>query len=249
MDSGSPAEDLEVMERYRARIVRIDKKRFNHGLTRDLAARNSKGRLLVFLNQDAVPVDQYWLQRITDPLSGGADAVAAVQGGILEVPDPDQRFYWESCGDRFYFTRETTRWMKTYGIGFSTVNCAMPREIWDRYPFGWAQIMEDKKWQREVMGMGYEIVDRPDAAVFHTHDYDLRSLIRRCRSEGFGWRSLGIDYSMWDAIRDMLKPGMYFTLLKGVVRGRVHTSAELLFPWVRPLNLWWGNNHVDDVSL
>ncbi len=109
--------------------------------------------------------------------------------------------------------------------------------------------MEDKKWQREVTGMGYEIVDRPDAAVFHTHDYTLRSLVRRCRSEGFGWRSLGVNYSLWDAVRDMLKPGMYVTLLKGVVRVRVRTSAELLFPWVRPLNLWWGNHHVDDVSL
>jgi rhamnosyltransferase len=249
VDSGSPSEDLDLMERHGARIVRIDKKRFNHGLTRDLAARNSNGGLLVFLNQDAVPADQYWLGRITEPLWGGADNVAAVQGGILEVPEPDTRFYWESCGDRFYFTRETSRWMKTYGIGFSTVNCAMVREVWDRHPFGWAPIMEDKKWQREIVGIGYEIVDRPDAAVFHTHDYDLRSLIRRCRSEGFGWRSLGIDYSLWDAIRDMLKPGMYFTLMKGVLRGRVRTSAELLFPWVRPLNLWWGNHHVDDVSL
>lgn len=249
VDSGSPTADLEVMERHGARIVRIDKKRFNHGLTRDLAARHSRGRMLVFLNQDAVPADEHWLGHLTESLSDGADMVAAVQGGIREVPDANERFYWESCGDRFYFTRETVRWMEAYGIGFSTVNCAIPREVWRRHPFGWAPIMEDKKWQREVTGMGYEIVDRPNAAVFHTHDYNLRSLVRRCRSEGFGWRSLGVNYSLWDAVRDMLKPGMYLTLLKGVLRGRVRTSAELLFPWVRPLNLWWGNHHVDDVSL
>ncbi len=247
VDSGSSSADLDVMERHGARIVRIDKTRFNHGLTRDLAAQNSSGRLLVFLNQDAVPVDDRWLERITEPLVG--TKIAAVQGGILEVPDQTKRFYWESCGDRFYFTRETTRWMEAYGIGFSTVNCAIPRAVWDRHPFGWAPTMEDKKWQREVMDLGFEIADRPEAAVIHTHNYDLRSLIRRCQSEGFGWRSLGLDYSLWDAVRDMLKPRMYFTLLKGIVQGRVRTSAELLFPWVRPLNLWWGNHHTDGVKL
>jgi len=249
VDSGSLSKDLEVMERHGARVVRIDKARFNHGLTRDLAARNSSGRLLVFLNQDAVPADDHWLERITEPLADGADEVAAVQGGILEVPNSTKRFYWESCGDRICFTRETTRWMEAHGIGLSTVNCAIPREVWDRYPFGWAPIMEDKKWQREVVGNGYEIADRPDAAVFLTHDYDLRSLIRRCQNEGVGWRNLGIDYSLWDATRDMLEPGMYFTLLKGIVRGRARTSAEVLFPWVRPLNLWWGNHHADGVRL
>jgi rhamnosyltransferase len=250
VDSGSRIEDIEIMRRFGARVLRIDGSRFNHGLTRDLAARHATGALLVFLNQDAVPSDGRWLRRLIAPLLTGADSLAAVQGGIREVPDVGRRFFWESCGDRFYFTRETSRWLEAYqDIGFSTVNCAIRRTAWERHNFGWAPIMEDKKWQREVVDMGYEIVARPEAAVLHTHDYDLRSLLRRCRSEGYGWRTLGVRYSLGDAVRDMLKPRMYLTLASGLLRGRVRSLAELLFPWLRPLALWWGNRFADDVAL
>jgi hypothetical protein len=118
-----------------------------------------------------------------------------------------------------------------------------------RHNFGWAPIMEDKKWQREVVDMGWRIAERPGAAVHHSHDYNLSSLVRRCASEGFGWRTLGMRYSLWDAARDMIKPVMLRTLAGGLVRGRVRSSAELLFPWLRPVALWWGNRGAKGVLL
>jgi len=241
VDSGSCAADLETMRRHGTRILRIDRGRFNHGLARDLAARRARGEVLVFLSQDAVPTDNEWLRRLVEPLLGGDETIAAVQGGIGEVPEVGERFFWESCGDRFHFNRQTARWLDAYqGIGFSTINCALRRLTWERHNFGWAAVMEDKKWQREVVDAGFRIVDRPDAAVHQSHAYDLRSLTRRWRSEGWGWRSLGLRYTLWDATRDMLNPGIYRTLLSGLARSRVRTSAELLFPCLRPLALWWG---------
>ena len=103
-----------------------------------------------------------------------------------------------------------------------------PHWVWQRYPFGWAPIMEDKKWQREVAALGLTIQTAPAAAVHHTHDYDLRALVRRCRSEGYGWHILGVRYSLGDAVRDMLKPGMVLTLFGGLARGRVRSLAEVL---------------------
>jgi rhamnosyltransferase len=250
IDSGSSDSDLDTMRRHGARILSIDKRHFNHGLTRDLAARHGRGEILVFLNQDAVPGDPHWLRRLTEALLGGDPELAAVQGGIQELPDPEKRFFWDSCGERFYFTRESFNWLDQYrGIGFSTVNCAIRRSVWQRHPFGWARIMEDKKWQREVVDMGFRIAARHDAAVLHTHDYDLRTLLRRCRSEGFGWRSLGESYRLHHMVRDMLTPRIYRELLGGLLRGRVRSSAELLFPWARPIALWWGNNRARDVAL
>jgi len=106
-----------------------------------------------------------------------------------------------------------------------------------------------EKWQREIAGLGLEIQTAAAATVHHTHDYDLRALVRRCRSEGYGWHTLGVRYSLGDALRDMLKPGMVLTLLGGLAHGRVRSPAELLFPWLRPLSLWWGNRFSSDVAL
>ena len=106
-----------------------------HGRTRDLGASIAKGEHLVFLNQDAVPCSDGWLVTFLEPLCMG-DEFASVQGGIREFSDRP-RFFWDSCGSRFYFTRESERWIPRYGgIGFSTVNAAIRRAAWEACPFG-----------------------------------------------------------------------------------------------------------------
>jgi hypothetical protein len=97
--------------------------------------------------------------------------------------------------------------------------------------------------------MGYRIVDCPDAAVIHPHNYDRRALIRRCVSEGYGWRTLNESYTLWDAARDMMHPAVYRRLLGGMARGQIRTSAELFFPWIRPVALYYGNRHALGVQL
>ena len=249
VDSGSAAAELAALRRMGVRVIEVAPGRFNHGLTRDLGARQARGEVLVFINQDAVPVDRLWLHRLTAPLFRSG-LYAAIQGGIRDVPDPKERFFWDSCGARFYFTSESKGWIERYGgIGFSTVNAAIRREVWRENPFGWAPIMEDKKWQRRVVEAGHAIGTCDAAAVHHTHNYDIRSLVRRCQSEGWGWRMVGERYRISDALRDMKRRWVIYDLLRGLRRGRVRSAAELFFPWLRPLSLYWGNRFSRGVTL
>lgn len=244
VDSGSSAEDLERMRSFGVRLQGIAKKDFNHGLTRDLGASLARGEFLVFLNQDAVPQGNSWLEDLLSPFDK-APLVAAVQGGMREFPRDSgvRRFFWDSCGARFYFTRESTRWIARYqGMGFSTVNAAIRRSVWEKIPFGWAPMMEDKKWQREVMEAEFQIARAESALVYHTHDYDLRSLGRRCRSEGYGWHLLGETYRVSDLLRDLVRPRLALELLCGILRGRVRKGSEVVFLWYRPWMLWVGNH-------
>ena len=68
IDSGSSEDELTRMRAAGARIVEVPPQSFNHGRTRDLGAAHSRGRVLVFLNQDAVPADDRWLERLTAPM-------------------------------------------------------------------------------------------------------------------------------------------------------------------------------------
>jgi rhamnosyltransferase len=247
VDSGSPEEELARLATAGARIERVAPGSFDHGLTRDHGAARAEGDVLVFLNQDAIPVDERWLDRLTGPLFAPG-APAAVQGGILEFPagaldgELRRRFFWDSCGPRFYFTRESEGWIARHGgVGFSTVNCALRRAAWHELPFGAAPILEDKKWQRAASERGLEIVARPEAAVWHSHDYDLRGLLRRCASEGFGWRLVGERYRLGAALRDAVGRRVWREWAAGVAGRRLRRPAELLFPLARPLALWWGN--------
>jgi glycosyltransferase involved in cell wall biosynthesis len=250
VDSGSTVDDLATMERLGARVVGIDRARFNHGLTRDLGARLSAGNTFVFLNQDAVPAGETWLEELVGPFDDGDERLAAVQGGMAEVADPDQRFYWDSCGERFYFTSESRHWIADHGgMGFSTVNCAISRAIWQRFPFGHAPIMEDKKWQREVTEAGYEIRMQPEALVHHTHNYTTGELLRRCSSEGTGWRALGEPYTFGAMAGDMFDGRTLRDLARGLRHRRIRNAGELFFPWLRPMALYWGNHFARGVKL
>jgi rhamnosyltransferase len=242
IDSGSADQDLEAMQELGVRLIPIDKAEFDHGLTRDRGASAASGEVLVFLNQDAIPASESWLASLTEPLFTGTD-YAAVQGEMQELPQASERFYWDSGGDRFYFTRESERWIERFfGIGFSTVNAAMRREVWEEIPFGQAPIMEDKLWQRRAVERGASILYQEEATVFHSHDYDVRALVRRCQSEGFGWSFLGEEYSFLDMTKDMMQPRIYADLGRGLAQRRVRSAAELLFPVLRPLALYWGNH-------
>jgi len=245
VDSGSPPAELARMRAAGARILEIPPRSFNHGRTRDHGAAHARGRVLVFLNQDAVPADDQWLERLVAPLFGVV-APAAAQGGIREFPDGDpearRRFFWQSGGPRFNFTSESAGWIaRQGGIGFSTVNCAIRREVWREIPFGWLPILEDKLWQQTATEREHRIVAVDAAIVFHTHGYDLRTLVARSVAEGSGWRWVGERYRLRRALADAFGRAILRDWWLAARQGRLRGAAELFFPWVRALSLWWGN--------
>jgi rhamnosyltransferase len=240
VDSGSGSETLEIIKQFSVRLHCIPPAAFNHGLTRDLGASLANGEYLVFLNGDAIPCDEKWLASLVEPLIL-SDHYAAVQGGNREI-EGGTKFFWDSCGARFYFTRLSEQWIARHdGIGFSTVNAAMRKRVWRELPFGEAPIMEDKQWQKLATAKGHRILLRSDAAVFHSHDFDLKGVIKRCQNEGFGWGRIGQRYRLRDAIYDFFSPGKYVQLAKGIWRGKVRKPSEVLYPFLRPIFELKGN--------
>ena len=68
IDSGSTDCTLAIAARYPARVISIRSEEFNHGETRNLGARETRGEFLVYLTQDALPADAAWLRNLCEPL-------------------------------------------------------------------------------------------------------------------------------------------------------------------------------------
>jgi rhamnosyltransferase len=188
VDSGS-TDGSVAAARDRAAIVKeIPPREFSHGAARNLGARLAQGEFLVFISQDAYPVDREWLTTVIAPLRVDA-GVAGVYGRQLphEGASPPELYFLN-----FLYGAEPRRQQArgTHELSmdttlFSNVNAAMPRNIWERFPFVEDIIMsEDQEWSRRVLLEGYTIVYEPRAAVRHSHNYTLSAAFRRFFDSG-----------------------------------------------------------------
>jgi rhamnosyltransferase len=240
VDSESTDGTLEVLERYPIRVYKVTRDEFNFGLTRDYGFSLAKGVELVAISQDAVPVGPDWLKNMISPFANSS--IMVVQG--MEIVPADQNiFFWEKYR-LFYYTRESRRWLKSNNnIGLSFTCCAIRRMAWQENPLGWAEMSEDKLFQRRISAKGYNIFLQREAKYYHAHMYnDISSLAKRCENEGLGWRIAGQRYSFPDLIMDIINPLMLAVLVYGLLTLQIRHWSELLFPLIRPTFVFKGNN-------
>jgi rhamnosyltransferase len=187
VDSGSSDDSVEVARSHGARVHEIPASEFGHGRTRNLGAELASGDVLVFTSQDAFAADESWLARLVRPLAGG-DRIAGAYGRQLPHDDatPPERYFLDFLygpdarvqrldGDEPDFEQTL----------FSNVNSAIPRAVWQEFPFADDLIMsEDQEWSRRVLRAGYEVIYEPTAAVHHSHRYSIASAFRRFFDSG-----------------------------------------------------------------
>jgi rhamnosyltransferase len=181
IDSGSVDATPVIVRKYSpVKLVEIHAEEFGHGKTRNLGASISKGDYIVFLNADAIPVDNYWLTRLLDPFSKANDKKIA---GVFS-----RHIHKQGCNLYMIGDIQTSMPLSPQPIIrtsaraldfmiFSTVSCAIPRDVWLKYPFDNNIIIaEDQYWARYVLGKGFKIVYQPASMVYHSHNYSPRQL-------------------------------------------------------------------------
>lgn len=188
IDSGSSDNSVEIVREHGALVREIPPEQFGHGRTRNLGASLAHGEILVFVSQDAVPIDERWLEHLIEPLRFDPE-VAGVYGRQIANANarPPERFFLD------FLYGPTPRRQRAAEVGalsmqttlFSNVNAAIRRSVWERFPFVEDIIMsEDQDWCRRVLLEGYCVVYEPQAVVRHSHPYTLGSAFRRFFDSG-----------------------------------------------------------------
>mgnify|MGYP000021484220 FL=1 len=61
VDSSSSDRTVDIVKSFEwVRLISIERSEFDHGLTRDMALRESSGDIVCFMTQDAVPADDFY---------------------------------------------------------------------------------------------------------------------------------------------------------------------------------------------
>ena len=188
VDSGSEDDSIVTATSHGATVLEIPGSSFTHGGSRNLGASRAHGDLLVFISQDAYPIENDWLGSLSAPLRTDP-TVAGVYGRQLPHQDasPPETYFLD-----FLYGPDARR-QRADGVEqlsmdvtlFSNVNACVRRSMWERFPFSEDIIMsEDQEWSRRVLLDGHDLVYEPRAAVRHSHNYSLAAAFGRFFDSG-----------------------------------------------------------------
>jgi GT2 family glycosyltransferase len=202
VDSASTDESVELLKQSNATVIAIDPRSFNHGLTRNLAARYARGSIYVFLNQSTLPADEHWLANLVRPFESDP-SLAGVCGRVLPRKDAGLLMAREisrniNAGTERIVTAitdwEEYRSLKPEKlrlfVNFHSLSAAMRAEVFQRIPFREANFAEDLIWGKDVLEAGYRIQYEPSSLVFHSHNYSLLDTFRRNFDDGAACASI-----------------------------------------------------------
>ena len=188
VDSSSKDGTADTARALGCRVEVIPRADFDHGGTRDAALRSTRGDIVVFMTQDALPASRTSLEQLLAPL---ADArVAAVSG--RQIARPDARPY-ERLVRAYNYPAQSRVWTKddlsALGVRaylISDVFAAYRREAYlavggFEHPL---ETNEDMLIAQRLLAQGYTLAYSGEACVCHSHAFTWRQQYIRNRAVG-----------------------------------------------------------------
>lgn len=183
IDSSSEDRTVSIAKQKDVKVFLIDRKAFNHGGTRNLAADKAISEILVFMTQDALPFNTNMLSNLIKPLA--KHDVAASYG--RHIPNPSASLT-ESFARNFNYPEKSFikgfEDLKNMGIKafFFSNSCSAIRKKEfieaGKFPED-VRANEDMIIAANLLKKGYKIAYVSDAKILHSHNYSLFSLFRR----------------------------------------------------------------------
>lgn len=209
IDSESTDRTVSIAKEAGARVIPIRQSEFDHGGTRNLAWQQAQGEYIFFLTQDALPVDENYLQNMLEMLEKGEMAgrsditdalkmpknsaesntethpLVMVSGRQIARPDanPVEKLTRAFNYPKQSFVRDASA-IGTMGIKayFFSDACAVYRRSFLEEMGGFeAPILtnEDMLMAARALKKGYRIGYCAEAAVYHSHNFSLGQHYRR----------------------------------------------------------------------
>lgn len=186
IDSSSEDRTVGITVELGCKTITIERKAFDHGGTRNLGARLSTGEVLAFTTQDALPIDDRFLEKLVEPLADPSDpTIAASFGRQLARDDalPPERFarLFNYPDTGMVKSRKDLPRLGIKTFFFSDVCSAVRKREFEAVGGFPERIVmnEDMILAAKLILRGYKVAYVPEAAVRHSHDYSIAQQFRR----------------------------------------------------------------------
>lgn len=184
VDSCSSDRTVDIVKSFEwVRLISIERSEFDHGLTRDMALRESSGDIVCFMTQDAVPADDFYIENLIAPIL--TDDRVAVSSG-RQLPKDDARRFERLVREFNYGPESNIRTkadIATMGIKayFATDVCSAYRRgaYIELGGFGKTNMSEDMLMAAKALNAGYSVAYAANARVYHSHNFTPADQYRR----------------------------------------------------------------------
>lgn len=164
-------------------VKHLSKREFDHGRTRNQGVRLSQADVFIMMTQDAIPADEFLVERLLAGLGGEKTAVAYAR----QLPNSESS-EMERYTRKFNYPEESR--LKTKAdlpeLGIKTFFCsnvcaAYKRKVFDLLG-GFADraiFNEDMLYAAGAVNAGYGVAYAAEAKVYHSHNYTYRQQFHR----------------------------------------------------------------------
>lgn len=200
VDSGSTDGTIEFIVEMQKKhsnlqLYRISPDEFGHGKTRNFGASKAIGEYLVFITQDALPYDEYWLENLVCVFEMDSE-IAGVFGKHVPYDDCDlfEKIniinHFNNFGNdvTIYKLDDLERYERDEGYRhllcfYSDNSSAMRKEVWKVHPYPDVDFAEDQLWAKEIIEKGYKKAYTPHSVIYHSHRYTFKQQFQRYYDE------------------------------------------------------------------
>lgn len=173
------------LERYKnIEVHHLSAKEFDHGATRNRGTAYSNADIFICMTHDAVPADEYLVEKLVNALENTKGAAAAY---ARQLPLPECREI-EKFTRSFNYPEETRIKSKDDldELGIKTYFCSNVCAAYNRNIFDMlggfvkkAIFNEDMIFAGRAVQAGYKIVYAAQAQVLHSHNYSCMQQLQR----------------------------------------------------------------------
>ncbi len=247
-DTSSKDRTPEIIENFakkhkNLRHKTITKDQFGHGKTRNAAAHDAKGEIVVYISQDVTPAHDRWLYEMVKPFELNEKIV-----GVMGKQDPRPhcfpllkseirsvfRGFGPDFGTTVFYKDSFVNDQSVYdAISFySDVNSAARKSfLTGTLSYQDVPYAEDQLFGRDLIDAGYMKAYVPRGNVIHSNDMTLGEYKHRMFDETMGLRKIGIPVAI---------PGKKLIVkmcLRGMLRDAVNILRDDQYSWKR--KLYW----------
>lgn len=193
IDSASDDGTAELAAAQGAIVRSVARAEFDHGGTRNIAAGEATGEVLVFMTQDAMPANEYMLEQLAKPLMNNKKVSSSY---ARQIPYPDASPIEQIAREHNYPAESFVKSRSDLDrLGIKTFFCsnvcaAIKRDVFEQMGRFEAPVIfnEDLFMAARCILSGYQVAYAADAVVYHSHNYSASQQFRRYFDNGVSMR-------------------------------------------------------------